>query len=70
MESSKGNTVGIVKKIPFSTYIQLVINTLQFFFRSTVFPQKKGKGGINHPLLFELPHLRIKPKTQGQQGKK
>ena len=35
----------------------------------TVFPQN-GKDGINHPLLLELPYLRIKPKTQGQQRKK
>ena len=34
----------------------------------TVFPQN-GKDGINHPLLLELPCLRIKPKTQGQQRK-
>ena len=38
-------------------------------FRITFFPQN-GKDGINHPLLLELPYLRIKPKTQGQQRKK
>ena len=63
MESSKGNTVGLVKNS-----LQLVrpcnsSSGLLFF------PQN-GKGGINHPLLLESPHLRIKPKTQGQQGKK
>ena len=33
------------------------------------FPQNMERI-INHPLLLELPYLRIKPKTQSQQDKK
>ena len=62
--------MGIVENYP-----SLSINNswdlaiLPSVFWITVFPQN-GKDRINHPLLLELPHLRIKPKTQGQQGKK
>ena len=68
MESSKANTVGIAKNSP-SLRIR---KTLQFFRACSglLFFPKNGKDGINHPLLPELPYLRIKPKTQGQQRKK
>ena len=68
MEPPKANTVGIVKiHLP---CVQLVrpcnsSEGVQDYF----FPQN-GKDKPNHPLLLELPYLRIKPKTQNQQCKK
>ena len=45
--------------------------TLQFFRAcSGLFPQNAKDNKPNHPLLLELPYLRIKPKTQSLQGKK
>ena len=41
------------------------------FFRagSGLFAQNAKDNKPNHPLLLDLPYLRIKPKTQSQQGK-
>ena len=70
MNSSKANTLGIVKNSPsLRIYNSYDLAILPSVFRITFFPQN-GKDGINHPLLRELRYLRIKPKTQGQQGKK
>ena len=62
--------MGIVKNYPsLRIYNSQDLAILSSLFWITVFSQN-GKDGINHPLLLELPYLRIKPKTQGQQGKK
>ena len=68
MEPSKANTVGIVKIL--LPCVQLVrpcnsSERVQNYF----FPQNGKDNKPNHPLLLELPYLRIKPKTQSQQGK-
>ena len=68
MEPSKANTVGIVKIL--LPCVQLVrpcnsSERVQNYF----FPQSGKDNKPNHPLLLELPYLRIKPKTQSQQGK-
>ena len=67
MESSKANTVGVVKNSPSCTYIQLV-RPCNSSSGLLYFPQN-GKGGINHPLLLELPHLSIKPQSQAKANK-
>ena len=69
MEPSKANTVGIVKNSP---SLCTTRKTLQFFRACSglfFFPQNAKDNKPNHPLLLELPYLRIKPKTQSQQGK-
>ena len=69
MEPAKENTVGIVKHSP---SLCTTRKTLQFFRACSelFFPQNGKDNKPNHPLLLELPYLRIKPKTQSQQGKK
>ena len=71
MEPSKANTVGIVK---YSPSLCTTCKTLQFslssVFRIIFFPQNAKDNKPNHPLSLELPYLRIKPKTQSQQGMK
>ena len=68
MEPSKANTVGIVKNSP---SLRTARKTLQFFREcSGLFLFHKMERIIDHPLLLQLPYLRIKPKTQSQQGKK
>ena len=69
MEPSKANTVGILKNFP-SLYttrktLQCFRACLGLFF----FPQNAKDNKPNHPLLLELPYLRVKPKIQSQQGK-
>ena len=66
MEPSKANTVGIVKMSPSQCTTR---KTLQFFQACSgfFFPQNGKDNKPNHPLL---PYVRIKPKTQSQQGKK
>ena len=68
MEPSKANTVGIVKNSP---SLCTTRKTLQFYRACSgfFFPQNAKDNKPNHPLLLELPYLRIKPKTQSQQGK-
>ena len=68
MEPSKANTVGIVKNSP---SLCTTRKTLQFFRACSgfFFPQNAKDNKPNHLLLLELPYLRIKPKTQSQQGK-
>ena len=69
MEPSKANTVGIVKNSP---SLCTTGKTLQLFRACSglfFFPQNAKDNKPNHPLLLELPYLRIKPKTQSQQGK-
>ena len=68
MEPSKANTVGIVKNSPSPRTTR---KTLKFFRAGSVlfFPQNAKDNKPNHPLLLELPYLRVKPKTQSQQGK-
>ena len=67
MESSKVNTVGMVKN---STSLR-IRKTLQFSRACSglLFSPQNGKDGINHPLLLEFPYLRTKPETQVQQDK-
>ena len=69
MEPSKANTVGIVKNSPSPRTTR---KTLKFFRACSglFFPQNAEDNKPNYPLLLELPYLRIKPKTQSQQGKK
>ena len=69
MEPSKANTVGIVKNSPSPRTTR---KTLKFFRAGSglFFPENAKDNKPNHPLLLELPYLRIKPKTQGQQRKK
>ena len=69
MEPCKANTAGIVKNSP---SLGTTRKTLQFFRACSglFFPQNGKDNKPNHPLLLELPYLRIKPKTQSQQGKK
>ena len=67
MEPSKASTVGIVKNSP---SLCTTRKTLQFFRAcSGLFAQNAKNNKPNHPSLLELPYLRIKPKTQSQQGK-
>ena len=68
MEPSKANTVGIVKNSPSPRTTR---KTLKFFRACSglFFPQNAEDNKPNYPLLLELPYLRIKPKTQSQQGK-
>ena len=70
MEPSKANTVGIVKNSP---SLCTTRKTLQFFRACSglfFFPQNGKDNKSSHPLLLELPYLKIKPKTQTQQAKK
>ena len=69
MEPSKANTVGIVKNSP---SLRTTRKTLKLFRACSglFFPQNAEDNKPNYPLLLELPYLRIKPKTQSQQGKK
>ena len=64
MEHSKGNTVGIAKNSP-SMRTTHFSEPFQDFF-----PQNGKDNKPNHPLLLQLPYLRIKPKAQSQQRKK
>ena len=68
MEPSKANTVGIVKNSPSPRTTR---KTLKFLRAGSglFFPENAKDNKPNHPLLLELPYLRIKPKTQSQQGK-
>ena len=66
MEPSKANTVGTVNSPSLCT----TRKTLKFFRAgSGLFAQNVKDNKLNHPLLLDLPYLRIKPKTQSQQGK-
>ena len=69
IEPSKANTVGIVRNSP---SLRRTRKTLQFFRACSglFFPQNGKDDKPNHALLLELPYLRIKPRTQSQQGKK
>ena len=69
MEPSKANTVGIIKNSPSLRTTRKILK----FSRACsglFFPQNGKDNKPNHALLLELPCLRIKPKTQSQQGKK
>ena len=69
MEPSKANTVGTVNSPSLCT----TRKTLQFFRACSgffFFPQNGKDNKSSHPLLLELPYLKIKPKTQTQQAKK
>ena len=69
MDPSKANTAGIVKNSP---SLRTIRKTLEFFRACSgfFFPQNGKDNKPNHLLLLELPYLRIKAKTQSQQGKK
>ena len=58
MDPSKANTAEIVKNPPF---LRTTRKTLEFF-RIIFFPQNGKDSKPNHPLLLELPYLRIKPR--------
>ena len=69
MEPSKANTVVTVKNSPSLRKLVRPCNSserVQDYF----FPQNGKDNKLSHPLLLELPYLRMKPKTQSQQGKK
>ena len=65
MKPSKENTVGIFKILLPCVYT--IRKTLQFFRACSGFFFHKMERIISHPLLLELPYLRIKPKTQSRQ---
>ena len=70
MELSKANTVRIVKNSP---SLRTTRKTLQFYRACSgffFFPRNGRDNKPSHPLLLELPYLRIKPMTQSQQAKK
>ena len=72
MEPSKANTVekNTANTVKNSPSLCTTRKTLQFFRAgSGLFAQNAKDNKPNHPLLLDLPYLRIKPKTQSQQGK-
>ena len=70
MEPSKANTGGDSKKFSFPVYNSWDLAILPSVFRIIFFPQNGKDNKSSHPLLLELPYLKIKPKTQTQQAKK
>ena len=69
MEPSKANTGGDSKKFSFPVYNSWDLAILPSVFRIIFFPQNGKDNKSSHPLLLELPYLKIKPKTQTQQAK-
>ena len=66
MESSKANTVGIVKI--FLPCVYTIRKTLRAC-SGLLFSPQNGKDGINHLLLLELPYLRINQRRKDNKVK-